>query len=92
MFCVVFKVLADIIGSQRKKLIVQKPKVALNITGNYRGHICIPAHRIPHSQQKNQAKVRVADRSEQALREQQKLFAIIHAYAQRSLFFRYQIQ
>ena len=48
MLCIVFKVPPDIIGSQRKKLIVQKPKVALNITGNYRGHICISAHRIPH--------------------------------------------
>ena len=48
MLCVVFEVPPNIIGSQRKKLIVQKPNVALNITGNYRGHICVSAHRIPH--------------------------------------------
>lgn len=48
MLCIVFKVPPDIIGSQRKKLIVQKPNVALNVIGNYRGHICVSAHRIPH--------------------------------------------
>ena len=48
MLCVVFEVPPNIIGSQRKKLIVQKPNVALNITGNYCGHICVSAHRIPH--------------------------------------------
>ena len=31
MLCIVFKVPPDIIGSQRKKLIVQKPNVALNV-------------------------------------------------------------
>ena len=29
MLCIVFKVPPDIIGSQRKKLIVQKPKMRL---------------------------------------------------------------
>lgn len=34
MLCVVFEVPPNIIGSRRKKLIVQKPNVALNIIGN----------------------------------------------------------
>ena len=92
MICVVFKVPTDIIGSQYEKLIIQKLNVTLDIISDYHGHTSIPAHRIPHCRQQDQVKVRVADRGEQILREQQKLFAIIHAYAQRSLFFRYQIQ
>ena len=92
MLCVVFEVPPNIIGSQRKKLIVQKPNVALNIIGNYCGHTCVSAHRIPHCRQQDQAKVRVIDWCEQVLREQQKLLAIIHAYAQWSLLIRYQIQ
>ena len=92
MLCVVFEVPPNIIGSQRKKLIVQKPNVALNIIGNYCGHTCVSAHRIPHCRQQDQAKVRVTDWCEQVLREQQKLLAIIHAYAHWSLLIRYQIQ
>ena len=92
MLCIVFKVPPDIIGSQYEKLIIQKLNVTFDIIGNHHGHACVSAHRIPHCRQQDQAKVRVADRGEQILREQQKLFAIIHAYAQRSLFFRYQIQ
>ena len=89
---IVFKVSPDIIGSQYEKLIIQKLKMTLDIIGNHRGHACVSAHRIPHCRQQNQAKIEIADRSEQVLREQQKLLAIIHAYAQRLLFFRYQIQ
>ena len=92
MLCIVFKMSPDIIGSQYEKLIVQEPKVALNITGNHHGHTCVIAHRISHCRQQDQAKIRIANRSEQILREQQKLLAVIHAYAQRSPFFRYQIQ
>lgn len=36
MLCVVFEVPPNIIGSQRKKLIVQKPNVALNINRMWR--------------------------------------------------------
>ena len=92
MLCVVFEVPPNIIGSQRKKLIVQKPNVTLNIISDYHGHTSIPAHRIPHCRQQDQAKVSVTDRGEQVLREQQKLLAIIHTYAQWPLLFRYQIQ
>ncbi len=92
MLCIVFKVPPNLIGSQYEKLIIQKLNVTLDIISDYHGHTSIPAHRIPHCRQQDQAKVRVADRGEQILREQQKLFAIIHAYAQRSLFFRYQVQ
>ena len=92
MLCIVFKVPPDIIGSQSEKLIIQKPNVALNVIGNYRGHICVSVHRIPHCRQQNQAKIGIADRSEQVLREQQKLLAVIHTYAQWTLIFRYQIQ
>ncbi len=92
VFCVIFKMPPNLIGSQYEKLIIQKLNVTLNIISDYHGHTSIPAHRIPRCRQQDQAKVGIADRSEQVLREQQKLFAIIHAYAQRSLFFRYQIQ
>lgn len=92
MICVVFKVPTDIIGSQYEKLIIQKLKVTLDIISDYHGHTSIPAHRISHCRQQDQAKVRIADGSEQILREQQKLLAVIHAYAQRPLLFRYQIQ
>ena len=44
MLCIVFKMSPDIIGSQYEKLIVQEPKVALNITGNHHGHTCVIAH------------------------------------------------
>ncbi len=92
MICVVFKVPTDIIGSQYEKLIIQKLNVTLDIISDYHGHTSIPAHRISHCRQQDQAKVRIADGSEQILREQQKLLAVIHAYAQRPLLFRYQIQ
>lgn len=48
MFCVVFKVSPDIIGSQNEKLIIQKTNVTLDIIGNHHGHTCVFAHRIPH--------------------------------------------
>lgn len=80
MICVVFKVPTDIIGSQYEKLIIQKLNVTLDIISDYHGHTSIPAHRISHCRQQDQAKVRIADGSEQILREQQKLLAVIHAY------------
>ena len=83
---------SNLIGSQDEKLIIQKLNVTLDIISDYHGHTSIPAHRISHCRQQDQAKVRIADGSEQILREQQKLLAIIHAYVQRPLFFRYQIQ
>ena len=92
MLCIVFKVPPDIIGSQYEKLIIQKLNVTLDIIENHHRHTSIPAHRIPHCRQQDQAKIGIADRSEQVLREQQKLLAVIHTYAQRPLFFRYQIQ
>lgn len=92
MLCIVFEVPLDIIGSQYEKLIIQKLNVTFDIIGNHHGHVCVSAHRIPHCRQQDQAKVRVADRGEQVLGEQQKLLAIIHTYAQRPLLFRYQIQ
>ncbi len=92
MLCIVFKVPPDIIGSQYEKLIIQKLNVTLDIIGNHHRHTSVSAHRIPYCRQQDQAKIRIADWSEQILREQQKLLAIIHAYAQRPLFFRYQIQ
>ncbi len=92
MLCIVFKVPSDIISSQYEKLIIQKLKMTLDIIGNHHGHACVSAHRIPHCRQQDQAKVRVADGGEQVLREQQKLLAIIHTYAQWPLLFRYQIQ
>ena len=81
MLCVIFKEPPDIIGSQSEKLIIQKTNVTLDIIGNHHRHISIPAHRIPHCRQQNQAKIGIADRSEQVLRAQQKLLAIIHAFA-----------
>ena len=92
MICVVFKGPTDIIGSQYEKLIIQKLNVTLDIISDYHGHTSIPAHRISHCRQQDQAKVSVTDRGEQVLREQQKLLAIIHTYAQWPLLFRYQIQ
>lgn len=92
MLCIVFKMPPDIIGSQYEKLIIQKLNVTLDIISDYHGHTSIPDHRIPHCRQQDQAKIRIADRSEQILREQQKLLAIIHKYAQRPMLFRYQIQ
>ena len=92
MLCIVFKVSPDIIGSQYEKLIIQKLNVTLDIIGNHHRHTSIPAHRIPHCRQQDQAKIGIADRGGQILREQQKLLAVIHAYTQRPLFFRYQIQ
>ena len=92
MLCVIFKMPPNLIGSQYEKLIIQKLNVTLDIISDYHGYTSISAHRIPHCRQQNQTKVRVADWGEQILREQQKLLAIIHTYAQRSLFFRYQIQ
>ena len=92
MFCVIFKMPSNLIGSQDEKLIIQKLNVTLDIISDYHGHTSIPAHRISHCRQQDQAKVRIAYGSEQILREQQKLLAIIHAYVQRPLFFRYQIQ
>lgn len=92
VFCVIFKMPPNLIGSQYEKLIIQKLNVTLNIISDYHGHTSIPAHRIPHCRQQDQAKVRVADGGEQVLREQQKLLAIIHTYAQWPLLFRYQIQ
>ena len=92
MLCVIFKVPSDIISSQYEKLIIQKLNVTLDIISDYHGHTSIPAHRIPHCRQQDQAKVRVADGGEQVLREQQKLLAIIRTYVQRPLLFRYQIQ
>ena len=92
MLCIVFKVPPDIIGSQYEKLIIQKLKMTLDIIGDHHGHACVSAHRIPHCRQQDQTKVRVADRGEQVLREQQKLLVIIQEYAQWLLFLRYQIQ
>ena len=92
VFCAIFKMPSNLIGSQDEKLIIQKLNVTLDIISDYHGHTSIPAHRISHCRQQDQAKVRIADGSEQILREQQKLLAIIPAYAQRPLFFRYQIQ
>lgn len=92
MICVVFKVPTDIIGSQYEKLIIQKPNVTLDIISDYHGHTSIPAHRISHCRQQDQTKVGITDWNEQILREQQKLLAVIHAYAQWPLFLHYQIQ
>ena len=92
MLCIVFKVPPDIISSQYEKLIIQKLNVTLDIISDYHGYTSISAHRIPHCRQQNQTKVGITDWSEQILREQQKLLAIVHEYAQRPLFFRYQIQ
>ena len=73
MFCVIFKMPPNLIGSQYEKLIIQKLNVTLNIISDYHGHTSIPAHRIPHCRQQDQAKVRVADGGEQVLREQQEV-------------------
>ena len=80
MLCIVFKVPTDITGSQYEKLIIQKLNVTLDIIGNHHRHTSIPAHRIPHCRQQDQAKIGIADRGEQVPREQQKLFAAIYAY------------
>ena len=78
MLCIVFKVPPDIVGSQYEKLIIQNLDVMLNIIGNHHRHTSIPAHRIPHCRQQDQAKVRVADQGEQVLGEQQKLLATVY--------------
>ena len=61
MLCIVFKVPSDIIGSQRKKLIVQKPNVALNVIGNYRGiYVFLPiAYRIADSRIKRKSESQI---------------------------------
>ena len=48
MLCIVFKESPNVIGSQYKKLIIQKTNVTLDIIGNYHGHTCVFAHRISH--------------------------------------------
>ena len=92
VFCVIFKIPPNLIGSQYEKLIIQKLNVTLDIISDYHGHACVSAHRIPHCRQQDQTKVRVADQCKHIMREQQKLLTIIHTYAQRPLLFRYQIQ
>lgn len=89
MLCIVFKVPPNLIGSQYEKLIIQKLNVTLDIISDYHGHTSIPAHRIPHCRQQDQAKVRVADRGEQILREQQKLFAMEYGAKLQEILVRY---
>ena len=78
VFCVIFKIPPNLIGSQYEKLIIQKLNVTLDIISDYHGHTSIPAHRIPHCRQQDQAKVRVADRGEQVLGLPKKEFELLY--------------
>lgn len=61
MFSVVLKVASNIIGSQHKEFVIQKMNVAFDIISDHHGHICVPAHCIPHRRYQNQAKVVVVE-------------------------------
>ena len=68
MFCVVLKILPNVISSQYEKLIVQKLKMALDIISDHRWHIGFPAHRISHCRQQDQPKVRIGNWGKQKLK------------------------